>query len=173
MNWIDKILLVMLIGMLPLAVVATYVWMEDETGQEENLKALDAAKFEALVNQAQSRQTAQLPPSPKPFRLAQVEYASESGKLSVAGTAPQGQASVVVTATVLPRDYDVDELSSAETVKGMGVETFVALPKSDGEFELELDIDKKHSEGLVELRLEQETSVTTIRFDLKEGKQVY
>lgn len=173
MNWIDRLLLFLLISLLPLAVIGTFVYT-NRAGSQEDLKALDAEKFEQLVNQVkQTNQAALSVPTPKPFFLAQVAYASESAELRVKGTAPDSKASILVTTTVLPRNTTVAELDDDEYISGSRVESFSTQPQSDGQFEFVYEIEPGREEDIVEVRMEQDQSVNTIRFDLKDKKQLF
>jgi hypothetical protein len=78
---------------------------------------------------------------------------------------------VLVTATYLPTAQPEDEIEE-ESVQGSSVETVSILPKDSGEFIYEYPVGKKQIEGIVELRLEQNDSVKTVRFDLVAKKQV-
>jgi len=172
MNLIDKLLLVLLIVIGPLGLVGAYVMMGQEGESLESTVAIDEAKLEELAARLSNQQAATVAaPTPKPFMLASVGYASQSGELVIKGKAPEGTASVMVTATVLPTSEELAKLEEGEAVKGSQVETESVVPKTDGEFSYGYDLGRA-TKGIVELRLEQGESVKTVRFDLETRKQL-
>jgi hypothetical protein len=112
----------------------------------------------------------------KPIKLSQAVYASDSGVLKVSGSAPTGQAAVLISATVLPSPTGAvgqqGTPKADESVKGSKVELLSVQPDSTGLFTFEYPVGKV-AEGVVELRFEQKESVETVRFDLKTKTQVF
>jgi hypothetical protein len=173
MNLIDKLLLGSLVILLPIGLILSQRFFEEEAAPQQQAESLDTAKLEELIKQtvAQSQPKIDKPAS---FQIASVTYASESGSLRVVGTAPETTSSVMVSAIVLPKATPAPsgQTQLVEKVQGTKVELESITPKPSKEFVYEYEISPGQLNGIIELRLEQNQSSTTLRFDLEQKKQV-
>lgn len=182
MSLVDKLLLGLLVVLLPLGVLVSYLMFSNADVSDGQIQEaqVDTTKLEQLIEdvtqqKAQEVQQAQIASQGKlPIDIAQVSFATESGTLKVKGRAPQPTTSVLVTATYLPINQTVAELEPEEepSVQGISVDTVSVIPSAGGEFVYEYAVDSKQTDGIIELRLEQDDIVRTVRFDLKQKKQV-
>ncbi len=171
MNLVDKIILGLLVVILPVGVFFSYRVISNE-GEEtsSDYVGIDEAKLEDLVNKLSTQKTPVVAePKAKPISISSVVYSTESGKLKVAGSVPEANAAVLVTATVLPHGEDDEE----DTVKGLIVETVPVLPTDKKAFMYEYEVDEDELTGMIELRIEQNDSVRTVRFDLEKREQIF
>ena len=175
MNLIDKLLLGLLVLLLPIGLaISLMVFPSNNSSAEVAGVQLDEENLKALIQET-VQQNQPVQEKPQPISITQVRYASESGTLKLSGSAPSEIASVLVSATVIKPDStenviaDDDEKSA---VKGSSVETFSVLPETNRSFEFELLIDEEDANGVVELRLEQDESIKTVKFDLQKKKQI-
>lgn len=170
---VDKLLLLILVAVLPIGLMASYQLFPKEVAspkkQEEVEKKLDTLVQQLTVTAQQKSEEA------KPIQFGQVSYASQSGVLSVSGTAPAGNAAVLVSATVLPVANPTSspglKKTESELIKGSKVEVVSIQPNANGVFKFDYEVGKVSS-GIVELRFEQLDSVKNIRFDLATKKQL-
>ncbi len=177
MNLVDKLLLVLLLVILPIGIYGSHRLINQGAGNgDAGTKMLDPNKLEQMIDNL-SQQQVVVPNSEgeSTFDLWDVAFATASGKLTLRGKAPHSETSVLVSVTMIPRTDVIVELGSdeEEVVKGSQVITMSVVPKTDGGFTYVYDVDEDEADGLVELRLEQEKSVMTVRFDLKLRKQVF
>lgn len=176
MNFIDKVLLGLLIVILPLGIWGSHrLISQDNNATDSTVQVLDPTKLEELVDQLSNKQTGPVASTvPAEFSLASVAFATESGVLVLNGIAPNGETSVLVSVTVLKPLNPIAELGENEedSVKGTNVYTRSVVPKTDGGFKFEYEVASQDYESVVELRMEQNLSVKTVRFDLKTRRQV-
>lgn len=172
MKIVDKILLAMMVLMLPLGMFASYKMFPKGDVLAEQDKKLE--EIDKLINELNSK-TASLNNAPKktPITLTRVTYASESGTLRAEGTAPVKSATVLVSATVVPPAPKPAELGGSDDVRVFGtkVDTVSVPTATNGTFAFEYEIGSQ-TDGFVEIRFEQKDVVETVRFDLKDKKQV-
>lgn len=173
-NLIDKILLASLVLMLPIGFfLAQWLFSESE---ETEMAGIDIAALEQMIQQSLSASQAEPAPTPRPINIGAVSYASDSGYITVAGTAPYPQATVLVSATVLPLEPETPQQtgdSSPASVQGQRVEVFSIQPESDGNFTYSYLIPRSARTNLIELRFDQDTSTKTIRYDPVTQKQIF
>jgi len=173
MGIVDKILLLILVFLLPLSLVVTYKYFPTEDLSSKKQQELEG-RVEGLIQQLTVAANEQKKET-QTIKLSQAIYASDSGTLTVAGSAPTGNAAVLVSATVLPSNKPTTVKAGAKTtadnVKGSKVETVSIQPDKKGLFKYEYDVGRI-SDGVVELRFEQGTNVETVRFDMATKKQV-
>lgn len=175
MKVVDKLLLVLLIGLLPLGVVIAQ-WIGKNYVQEtESSSTMDIEKIESVIKQS----VAQNQPKPEvnpPFTITSVTYASESGIFKVMGKAPSPHGSILVTIGKFSLNSKQSPTPSPKQTplnSGIPVETYSILPDtSSGSFTYEYPITAKEIESIIEIRLQQNESSKTIRFNLVEKKQV-
>lgn len=166
MTLIDKLLLVALIGILPLGLIFVFFKSDLEilTASEPEPQ-VDIAQVESLIDQLTQTPT----PTPKPkFSIGKAAVASKSATLEIDGVAPESNSTVLVTATVLP----AMDNSTSQTVKGTRVELISVLPTKDKHFNLELPLRRDELKSVIELRFQQQDTVTTIMIDMETGKQL-
>jgi len=183
-DFVDKILILLLILMLPISVVltSTYRSEADEKSQlqaeEVKLQKIDQALDQIKTTVASDQQSKTLP-----IEIASVTFASASGELKVKGKAPLGNLNVMVSAVVLPAEKlkplpeEKTASGSAETedeeaVLGDAVEVVAVKPNEEGEFAFVKKVDPDEV-SLIELRLEQADSEVTIQYNLLEGEGAY
>ncbi|MFC1654027.1 hypothetical protein ACFL1M_04235 [Patescibacteria group bacterium] len=162
MNIVDKLILALLVIMLPIGFLVSYKILAegDLPGKETSI---DAKKLKQMVDRYSQLEEYTMPK--QKFVVSSVSYASESGFLSVTGVAPSSQATIMMSATVLPHND-----SEKELVLGNSIDAFAVSPKNTGAFEFVYPVDI--SSSVVEIRLEQEEVVRTIRFDLEKKVQL-
>ena len=171
-NLIDKILLGLLIMLLPIGlVISSKFLVEDQLENQTAAAALDAEKLQAAINDA-VRQQQPVVVTPKPFAIAEVSYASESGIFQMKGTAPAAASNIVMSVTVLPPAGSLTIEEQIGSVKGVEVQTLSVIPEDDGAFVFAQEIKEDLQTGVIEIRLEQNDSVKTVRFDLAKRKQL-
>ena len=163
MNLIDKILIAILVILLPVGILLSRYILTNDISPNEEL-VIDAKKLKAMINEFEriDKETNALS---KDFVMSSVSYATESGSLIVKGTAPSSSMNVMMSATVLPSK----DLEEEDGVLGSIVENYSILVKRDGSFLINLPIE--NSQNIVEIRLEQEEVVRTIRYDLNKKIQ--
>jgi len=170
MNLIDKLLLGTLVLLLPIGLVVSFIFFKNPAeGQPTQETQVDTTKLEELIKETVAQNQPKIE-KPKPFAITEVSFASQSAVLKLKGTAPQHNTSVMISATVLPRNPQSPD--PQEYVKGAKVETLSVFPDSNGSFVFEYPIEKNNLEDVLELRLEQNDTITTVKFDLKEKQQV-
>lgn len=171
MSVLDKVLLVLLIVMLPLGVLAVRHITSDETPEE--VTGATVEELEQLLrelNEEDEHPVAQVP-EPPTLSISSVSRSTESGVVRVAGSAPHGGVSVMVTATVLPNEFNQpDEVVSPDEPGVLGQQTSQQLVpvQASGVFVLELPVST--SSGKVELHLSQAKAQTVVQYDLDEGE---
>lgn len=171
MNLVDKLLLGLLVLLLPMGLLVSFVFFRSPAESSGVVKSaqIDEAKLRELISQTvQQNQTPVT--TPKPIMISEVKFASDSGVLQLKGTAPKGGSSVLVSATVIQRTSDEED--DDDRVRGSVVETVSVWPEETGVFEYQYEVARSNYQDLIELRLEQNDSVYTIKFDLREKRQV-
>ena len=163
MNLVDKILLVLLVLMLPLGLGISYlIYTHNQEDKTDESLLIQQQKLDNIANQLSAQNQSK---KPKSFSIGSIKYASSSGSLEISGKAPGEGASVLISATVLP----VDE-QGVDKIKGSQVTTVSIVPEIDKSFIYQFPTRQK--KGIVELRLVQNESVTTIHYDLEKKEQV-
>ena len=172
MKVVDKVLLAMMVLLLPLGVFASYKMFPQGDVLAEQDKKL--AQIDNLINQLNQKTAGVNGTANVPITLTRVTYASASGTLRVEGTAPGKKSSVLVSAMVLPPAPAPAELGGGtdSRVYGTKVDTVSVPTEGNGTFAFEYDVTEL-TQGIVEVRFEQDSLVKTVRFDLKTKKQVF
>ena len=168
MNIVDRLLLLMMILLLPIGLVASYsLFPEDNTSfedlQEQRLKQIDGLISQLTYYANQNKEDS------VPITVTKTEFKEVEGVLRVEGTTPRKDASVLVTATVLPPNGE--SLSEEESIKGLSVETVMVPTNSKAQFIYEFEVEKD-SDGVVELLIEQRGKYQSVKFDLATGKRL-
>jgi hypothetical protein len=167
MHLVDKLLLVLLLLMLPLGVVASKHFF---TGTSTETKPSEYEQLGETLQQIANKQQTPKEETSK-IGISGVVASTQSGVLTVTGQAPSETMTVMVTATILPVAGSAPTQSSkSDDVLGQTVEIKAIKPKAGGTFSFQYPIED--IEGVVELRFEQGTSVTTVQYDVISGKQI-
>jgi hypothetical protein len=179
MGIVDKLLLVLLLLLLPVGIfVASTLSKQTEGKSADGSSLTDAATVEDLKKMLESMQN-QPKSAPKdalnPIEVTSVAYASDSGRLQVAGLAPQAQVAITVSATVLPPEsllpQEINASASADSnVLGHAVDVKSIKPASGGSFVYEYALPR--NEGLVQVTLQQGQVTKVVQFDIKANKQI-
>jgi hypothetical protein len=176
-NLFDKLLIVLLLTLLPVGLWFSYSWAKsaDEKSSGGVAGATDTQKIESLIAQINAQKTAPRPETtPLPFSITDVSQASESNTIKIRAKAPANDLAVLVSATVLPVEDKTASGSAKkdDLVKGSKVDTWSIAPENDKTFEVSVELDKKQKDGIIELRLEQDRSINTVRFDIAKKAQI-
>lgn len=177
MGIVDKLLLVVLLLLLPVGIfVAATLTRQSDAKEGKNISGQDAATVEDLKKMLESMQS-QPKTTPKEsasIEVTSVAYASDSGRLQVAGLAPQPQLAITISATVLPPEsllpQEINASASADSnVLGHTVEVKSIKPAAGGSFVYEYSLPRK--DGLVQVTLQQGQAVKVVQFDIANNKQ--
>ncbi len=179
MGIVDKLLLVLLLLLLPVGIfVAATLSKQSDAKSTTGISAKDAATVEDLKKMLESMQS-QPKSAPKdvasPIEVTSVAYASDSGRLQVAGLAPQSQVAITISATVLPPEsllpQEINASASADAnVLGHAVEMKSVKPAAGGSFVYEFFLPRK--DGLVQVTLQQGPTTKVVQFDISANKQI-
>jgi hypothetical protein len=177
MKLIDKLLLFLMLTLLPVGLGISYLLVRntDKSNNSIVAGAMDEKKLESVLQEIATKQTAPNPATPPAFNIFEVSLATESGTFSLKAKAPSSKMAVLVTSTVFPplnaSPSATPNKKITDQPKFGQVETISLMPKTDSAFEFDYDLGKLR-EGFIEVRLEQDKSVTTMRFDLAKKIQV-
>ncbi len=177
MGIVDKLLLALLLVLLPVGifVAATLTKQADsKTGGEGTQDVATVEDLKKMLESMQQQPKAVSKPETSPIEVTSVMYASHSGRLQVAGLAPQPQVAITVSATVLPPEslltQEINASASADNnVLGHAVEVKSVKPAAGGSFVYEYSLPRK--EGLVQVTLQQGQATKVVQFDLQANKQ--
>lgn len=162
MNWIDKLLLGLLVLLLPIGlVIGFWMWQDSETEIDPDIQA---TQLEQVIETS----LRQVIPSPTPkleFLIAESVYASESDSLRVEGKAPAPH-TITVSATVLPNGQNLPE---EDQVRGQKVDIYSVRTNQRGEFVYEYDLSNlDQTEGIVQLIFSQGGIEHYLEYDLSQ-----
>lgn len=170
MSLVDRILLLMLVLILPLGIVfsKTILSKQGEKSQQEEV----VEKVDTLISNIQNRENRAQTPQTPGINITGVIYASDSGRIRIAGVVPSDKHAVMVSATVLPVDAIPDELGGKQTesVLGQAVEVRSIKPQVGGSFVYDYPVQE--DSGVIDFLIQQDASVTTVQFDLGSKKQI-
>lgn len=173
MNLVDKFLLVLMVIILPIGLIVGYYFRSSEPKNDDLEMVVDTAKLAELVEEVNTRKAQENQPKDPEFFLGEIEYASESGELSLAGAAPDKKKAVIVSVTIFSKENQIsDEEGKERKVKGNKVETWSVLPQEDGRFDFYYEVSEQNQEDVIEIRFEQDKQVKTLRYDLLKNIQV-
>jgi len=173
MKLIDKLLLGLLVILLPLGLFLSQ-WLlspaEETTESTTPATEVDITKLEQLIRTtvAQSQPKKEVV---KTFSVEKVSYASESGILRVEGKAPEAASSILVSTSVLPKKSETPPETDSSSI-ATPVQVYSIQPSPDTSFKYDYEVDKADLDEVIEIRLDQNLSTKTIRFDISLGKQV-
>lgn len=172
MKTVDRILLSILVLLLPVGLLISYQLLSSPINKDELV--IDAEKLKVMVENYSNMEINNEPK--KEIIVSSVSYASKSGIISVSGNAPSSEASVYMSVTVLPPKPSptptVNTLAkNDQLILGRSVNTLSFETESDGSFLIDYEIESLTT--IIELRLEQEETIKTIRFDLDKKEQIY
>lgn len=183
MKLIDKLLLAALVIFLPIGLfLSQWLLSPPEETTDAASTSIDLTKLEQVIRQTVA-QSQPKPEEKKPFSITTVSYASESGILRVEGAAPYSFSSILVSVTIFPEEEEPnDEIDSVASIQsttspqpqntGLPVEVFSIQPGEQNRFQYEYLVRQADREAVIELRFDQDLSTKSIRFDLKQKKQV-
>ena len=181
MKLIDKLLLVSLVVLLPIALFLSQWLLGDKDSEKISESAqLDVAGLEKLIRTTVAQSQPQKEAT-REYLISEVKFATESGILDIKGTAPEKDVSILVsisffdtnqTPKLLPTDSNSEIEDYYSQVKGQPVEVYSLLPSTNGQFAYGYKVDKLDYDKKIELRFDQNSYTKTIRFDLKKGQQI-
>lgn len=166
----DRILLFLLVLLLPLGIIASRIISGDLKIPNKNAE-LQEKKIEALIGKLSAQTSA--PPAESNgggFNVTGVIYASSSAILKVAAVAPKPAQYVWIWMAGVPKSKSGKAASASAVQQIDSTGPYLINPSSGGSFVHELDMHDY--EGVVEVRLEQGNSRSTVRFDLDHNKQL-
>lgn len=177
MGIVDKLLLVVLLLLLPVGIfVAATLTKQSDAKEGKSISGQDAATVEDLKKMLESMQSQPKTTSNEStsIEVTSVAYASDSGRLQVAGLAPQAQLAITISATVLPPEsllpQEINASASADSnVLGHAVEVKSIKPAAGGSFVYEYSLPRK--DGLAQVTLQQGQVVKVVQFDIANNKQ--
>lgn len=180
MKLVDKLLLGILVVFIPVGLFLSQ-WLltpqQNTTSSEQTTStSVDVSKLEQLIRQTVS-QSVPKQEAPPTFSISSVSYASESGILKIEGTAPQPQGSILVSATLMKNPSDINSLDIDTAIEtdlktGIPVQVYSVQPGENAFFVYEYEVSTENLNSVIELRLDQNLSTKTIRFDLEKKQQV-
>lgn len=177
MQLIDKILLALLIILLPVGILASRkITGGNEASGTGDERVQQLKKIESLLNELSeeslSPQMSNITQDlPMEIVISSVDYSSDSGLLRLSGTAPTDEMAVMIS-TVVFEEVDEEANSAVSNIGVLGetVTTEAVMPRDGGAFSYQhIIVD---TVGVVELRVEQDRSVETVRYDLTENRRI-
>ena len=172
MTLLDKLLLVLLVVMLPLGIIFSRKFMVSNPNQ---VKEAEVKRIEALLeglSKDKKVETKEVETKEESgFNITLVNYASESAVLKVAGVAVDPKMFIWI-GVVRDSTVDMNPLEATAEKGGLGKEVVwqTVKPRSDGSFVYEYVVS---GDGIVEVRLEQNKAVETVRYNLTEKRRVF
>jgi hypothetical protein len=159
----DKILLLLLILLLPLGILASRLFT-GELKIGSSLSNLQEQKIQALVDKLNQQATKPDSVGGK-IQVTAAIYSSESATLNISGIAPQTQNFLWVW-TAGARSKKIPKVASASTLSESPIWNgpMVLSPREGGIFTAVIDVSQMA--GIAEVRIEQGTTATNIRYDL-------
>ena len=165
----DRILLFLLILLLPAGILASRL-ITGELKIGSNLSSIQEKKIEVLVDKL-NQQVSKTEAPRSAILVTATVYSSESATLKVSGLAPQPQAFLWVwTASSKSKKEKKVASGSASLTSPMWSGPVVLVPHDGGSFTAEIDVSEMA--GIAEVRLEQGSSITNVRYDLDKQKEL-
>lgn len=167
----DRVLLILLLLLLPVGIVVSRVFTgELPIGKTGASTALTEKKIEAMMEKV-NQSVAAANPAKNEFTITGVIYATESGILKMAGIAPQPDAFLWVwTAATSLKSAKPEATVAAAVQTAVWSGPTVIRPANSGVFSVEVETEQYT--GVVEVRLEQGKTSTTIRYNLDKRVQL-
>jgi len=168
----DRVLLLLLVILLPLGIVASRMFTGELTIGGKT-STVDEQKVAEIVQRlAPQQSTPSQSTATGAFNVTGMVYATESGKLQVVGMAPNNQTLMWVW-TASTRTKQTKKVASPSAIpesNPMWDGPLVLEPKVGGFFSVYIDVSLMA--GVVEIRLEQGTAVSVVRYDLDKRVQL-
>ncbi len=170
----DRILLLLLVILLPLGIVMSRMFTGELSFGTNQSSSVDEKKVEEIVKRLNPSQSSASPSVGKEFNVTGMVYATESGKLKVVGMSPNDQTLLWIwTASSQTKSRKAITSASASAsaeARPIWDGPLVIQPQAGGFFSVEVDVSLMA--GIVEIRLEQGTSRSVVRYDLEKRAQI-
>lgn len=178
---LDKIIILALIAILPASIfLASKFQNENETLMVKKIQDEQLAKVNKVIeNIEETKNSQEIGSKIIPIKISNVEYATDSGKLTIEGLAPGKNLNIMVSAVLTSKDDKKNinnkiaskaAILDEDLVLGQNVEVIAIKTDENGNFKFVKNINIKTTDA-IELRFDQAESSATIQYDFSENKR--
>lgn len=177
---IDKFIILCLILILPINIlISSKIKVRQQEKLESQLEAESNQKIAEALAEIKNQPVAQAEKKISPITIDSVDYATDSGKLIIEGQAPTSDVKIMVYSTLTNFSQSKRTKSSSDSaslenyteVLGDNVEVSAVDANDQNRFTFIKKVDFKKTKE-IEIRLEQNDSSATIKYDLENKKRI-